>query len=351
MNEIDGSSSGGEVSSSSGSTGTSTSGGETSSSTGGSEVSSGTSSTEVSSGTGGIEVSSSVEGGASGTLDTGQGAGGLFSELGDFGNGSTGLSETGNLKETGNSSQEFAVAKHQETKENNIENYGMYMSETQKARLESDATKENVNVMTAEAYINRFPGAKLEVIGHCDEKGNIYMKDISRANVNHTITHETMHLSSDRAVIYTETGEKVVISGLRESLVSKEGKLVFDSNRGINEGVTEMYTLKELLSRGDVEAAEAVNAYSASRQWAQRMEALVGEERFAGAYFGSDKDSLKSEFIRLNDGKASSWNEFTKDIDTLQYGKNPEEREQAQERLNAMYATMLTNKLNEHRGD
>ena len=241
-------------------------------------------------------------------------------------------------------SQEVAEAAHDETKCNMIAEHGHYMSEDQIALLESDETKERLNVLTSEEYTETFSDVDVNVLGHCDSEGNIYMKDISPEIVEHVSTHETMHLCANRENYIDEEGNRVIISGLRESQFKEDGSFN-DLNRGVNEGLTEMYTLRELRNRGETESAYALKeSYSESRMWSERMEKLVGSERMAAAYFGGERENLKQEFNRLNDNNPQAWENYSRDIDILEYSNDPSKIEQAKWRLMSQYVTMEQNK-------
>ena len=264
--------------------------------------------------------------------------------------GETGISENyesdfnTNLSESqSTTSQELAETAHDETKQNMIAEHGQYMSEDQIAILESDETKDRLNVMTSEEYTETFSDVDVNVLGHCDSEGNIYMKDISPEIVEHVSTHETMHLCASRENYIDEDGNKVIISGLRESQFNEDGS-VTDLNQGANEGLTEMYTLRELQNRGKTESAYALNAYSESRMWSERMEKLVGSEKMAAAYFGDERENLKQEFNRLNDNNPQAWENYSRDIDILEYSNDPNKIEQAKWRLMSQYSTMAHNK-------
>ena len=240
-------------------------------------------------------------------------------------------------------SQELAEIAHNETKQNMIAEHGRYMSEEQIATLESEETKDRLTVMTSEEYTETFPDVDFNVLGHCDSEGNIYMKDISPEIIKHVSTHETMHLCAHRENYMNEYGNKTIISGLRESLFNEDGS-VTDLNRGANEGLTEMYTLRELQNRGEAESAYALNAYSESRMWSERIEKLIGSEKMAEAYFGGKRENFKKEFNRLNDNDPHAWENYSRDIDILEYSNDPNKIEQAKWRLMSQYSTMAHNK-------
>ncbi|HCS73584.1 MAG TPA: hypothetical protein DIW17_06900 [Clostridiales bacterium] len=240
-------------------------------------------------------------------------------------------------------SQEIAEAAHCETKENMIAEHGECMSDELKDMLESDETRDKLTVMSSEEYTQVFEDVDVNVLGHCDFEGNIYMKDISPEIVKHVSTHETMHLCANRENYYSENGEYVQVSGVREITTNEDG-MISDNNQGLNEGLTEMYTMRELLNRGENNAAYLISSYSEARMWSQRMEKLAGKERVEAAYFGQDREGLRSEFNRLNDGNEKAWESFSRDIDLLEYSRSEAEIEQAKWCLMSQYSTMARNK-------
>ncbi len=242
-------------------------------------------------------------------------------------------------KETFCSSQTLAENVHRETKASYIEKYGSNMSTERIQGLESEETGRTLEVLSSEQYTERFPEVDLNVIGHCDGEGNIYVKDISPEIVNHTITHETTHLCADREYFENEDGEYQIVRGVRE-IWGDENGVTADFNLAINEGLTEMYAKREMMKRNDIEAVNAIDAYSEACMWAERMESLVGNSEVSAAYFGADKETMIKEFNRLNGGNEDAWLEFTMDLDTITYSQDEQEIELAREHLADQYLTM-----------
>ena len=240
--------------------------------------------------------------------------------------------------------QGYAEKSFEETKQHTLEVHGNRMSEQQISNLESLDLKSQITVISDDEYGKKFPKADVNVLGHCDAEGNIYMKKRSETVISHVSTHETVHRCANREVIEDGAYNTKYVSGLHEVVRGRDGTLIKDANRGINEGVTEMYTLRELETRGETEAAYSINAYSESRMWAQRLEQLVGEDCIADAYFGRDNERLQTTFNRLDSGRADAWERFSKNVDILEYGRTSDEIERAQRELTEQYIEMLLNK-------
>lgn len=254
-------------------------------------------------------------------------------------------SDKTNANETNISTQELAETTHDKTKQEILSEYSQYMSKEHIERLEDDETKNKVLVMNSETYTETFVNMPFEVVGHCDSEGCIYIKDISPEIVEHISTHETMHLCANRENYIDNRGTGIIESGIRESHY-ENGKLIADFNQGANEGLTEMYTLRNLIERNSLESAYSINSYSEARMWAQRLEKLIGSEKTAEAYFGGKKDALRQEFIKLNNNEINAWIQYSKDIDVLTYSENEYEITQAKYRLAMQYKTMAENKYN-----
>ena len=240
--------------------------------------------------------------------------------------------------------QETAETAFAETKTHMLDEYGEVMSESHRAALESAEATSTLTVLSETDYASRFPEVDPNVLGHCDAEGNIFMKEVSEERISHVSTHETLHLCADREVNDTPYGGETIIGGVHEIELSTEGTVVRDESRGINEGLTELYTIRELESRGEVDAAYSFEAYSESRMWAQRLEELVGKERLEGAYFGGDREGLKQEVIRLSDGDEEAWTRFSENIDKVEYSGDARVVETANMELSEQYINMLLRK-------
>lgn len=239
------------------------------------------------------------------------------------------------------SPQEVADHTHIQTKESVVKQYGEYMTYDRIKEIQSHETLRALKVVAPEEYHEAFPNMPYGVMGHCDNEGNIFVKESTEANIRHITAHETMHLVSEKE-LHIENDGIVYVSGLRESKV--QGQIVIsDLDLAVNEGTTEMYTLRELAKQGEDGAAFSVSAYSESRMWMERIEGLLGEKELAKAYFGGRKEELKREFNKLNNNDEAAWGKFSRDIDILEYGNDSEKCQAARIRLALRYGDMMKN--------
>lgn len=239
--------------------------------------------------------------------------------------------------------QTLAEDAHDRTKEDMLRLHGGRMTEEQVAYLQSAETKGALKVYSAKEYKALFPEMDDNVLGHCDALGRICIKNVSKGTVSHISTHETMHLCANRELQANESGGFQSISGVHDVAVSSDDEVLWDKNRGINEGITEMYTLRELTARGESQAAESVNAYSEARIWAERLENLVGPDAVADAYFDHGGEKLQEEISRLDPEHENAWDHFSSNVDKLEYGATQDEMEEAYQDLTSQYITMLLN--------
>ena len=57
-----------------------------------------------------------------------------------------------------------------------MEEHGDVMNESQREMLDSDETKDHLNVISSQEYVDRFEEVPFNVVGHCDKEGNIIYK-------------------------------------------------------------------------------------------------------------------------------------------------------------------------------
>lgn len=236
-------------------------------------------------------------------------------------------------------SSEIAETSFSDTLESIRDKYSESIPVEQEIRMDAEQEIAMPHVLSVEEYHNRFPELDITVAGHCNAEGNIYLKEGNDDVVRHVTTHETMHFASFREINADAESETVYRCGLRETRLSRTGEIT-DQNRGINEGFTELYTLRELGARGDDEAVTAFVSYPEAQGYAIGLESAVGRETVERAYFGGELQALKEEVTRLNYGDESAWKYFSEDVDTVEYGDDPDEVRAAKARLSIRQAIM-----------
>lgn len=242
--------------------------------------------------------------------------------------------------------QESAEAVNEAVITHNLERYGEMMSPERRAALEGYDASEKITVCSPEAYNAAYSSGAADdfrVMGHSEADGTIVIKDMDPAMTRHTAAHETIHLCAEKPV---EPRESAVArrSGLFEceTRLNERGEPVsfVESDRGVNEGFTELYALRELEAQGDMSAYNSMTSYFEARQHAERVEVLLGREMTAQAYFGENKESLVLAFDRMC-GETGAWERYAKDIDAITYSADENAVREANLRVNEMYRDML----------
>lgn len=239
------------------------------------------------------------------------------------------------------SAQEISESVYDQTIENVTAEFGKMMSEEQRVRIDIESENYRPEVMTEKDYFERFPEADPAVLGHYDSEGRVFLKDGDPETISHVTTHEAMHLSSYKETDDTKADHEVYRSGIHEVVYDEDG-LSEDNNRALNEGITEIYTLRELEKRGETEAVSAVTAYPEAQQKADELQRIVGDETIQKAYFGGDRELLESEVNRLSYGDETAWKRYSKNVDILEYGTDEEEITKARWELTIQNAVMLS---------
>lgn len=182
--------------------------------------------------------------------------------------------------------------------------------------------------------------------------------DITEKAASHVMIHENMHSASYQSFEISQTDKSLTemrVSGIRENTeirCKETGQVLeqFSKNVGLNEGITEEYSLRAELNNG-LESS-GVNAYSANRGYAVQLESLVGSEMMNEAYFNGESSALSNRVNEL--GKSdSTWNDFNNCLDIVcKSGRNMTEEQlaekaEAQERLDSIIEKMNISKIEE----
>jgi len=250
------------------------------------------------------------------------------------------LPETKIRKNEETSSSQISAETYEKTIGHVAETYGDIMPEEQRLRIDIEREEKKPTVLSDTEYSERFPGKDPSVLGHYDSEGRIYMREGSPEVIRHVTTHEALHLTSYNELDDTDPRRAVYRSGIREA-VYENGKLTEDSNRALNEGITERYAREELQRRGETVAYWSVNAYPEAQRKACELESLVGRRTVQEAYFGGRSEQLKQEVIRLNGGDETAWDRLSRNVDVLEYSKDPEKISRARLELTTQRAEMI----------
>lgn len=244
------------------------------------------------------------------------------------------------------SAQEVSEGTFDRTIEHVTNEFGGMMSEEQLSRIESESENSKPTVMPMETYMECFPENDPSVLGHYDAEGRVFLKEGSPEIVNHVTTHEALHLTSFKELDRSKEEGEVYRSGIRE-VIFKENGVVETNNQALNEGITELYAIREMQLRGERTSIEAVSAYPEAQRKAYELQGIVGSRIMQRAYFGGERMLLEAEVNRLSYGDETAWNRYSHNVDVLEYGTNAEEIQQARRELTFQNAIMTAFKEEE----
>lgn len=237
--------------------------------------------------------------------------------------------------------KEISEKIYKKTIEHVTDEFGDIMPEAQRVRIDIERENHSPTVLTPEVYAKRFPEADPAVLGHYDEQGRVFLKEGSPETVTHVTTHEALHLTSYKEVDDFNPVLKVYRSGIRETTY-RESRLEEDKNQALNEGITEMYAMREMMQRGDISSIEAITAYPEAQRKAYELQEIVGSDVIQKAYFGGNSELLKSEVNRLSFGDETAWERYSENVDVLEYGTDENEIRHARIELTVQNAIMTS---------
>ena len=180
-----------------------------------------------------------------------------------------------------------------------------------------------------------------------NNQNSIRVSNINETQMERTTKHETNHFTSfNREIIVPgEKGYTVYkTSGVRQASYFHPTKgqevPISNKNRGLNEGITTMYTNQQLEAIDLAKATEAArqNGYAHATELSQELESLVGKEAIAQAYYGGNIADLEAKVNELGGEKA--FESLSRCMDTVTYSKDYAERMSAMREAQDILATM-----------
>lgn len=184
---------------------------------------------------------------------------------------------------------------------------GTYMPESEKGRISG-----GVDCIRAVEY-NPDRSVAGSFTFH-NGKSTIEVANIDQAQLERTTMHETNHFASyNREIIVPGKDGYTVYytSGVRQaswfhSTQTGENISISGKNRGLNEGITTMYTNRQMAEVSPLKAAEAdrQNGYPHATEICRQLEQMVGQDAVAKAYYGGDTKALEAKVDGMAGEKA-----------------------------------------------
>ena len=185
-----------------------------------------------------------------------------------------------------------------------LETNGKYMSEMDEERI-----SQGVNSIKAVEH-NSARGCTGQYL-YLNGKSSIEVSAINNQQIERSTKHETNHFASkNREIIVPQpdrNGYTVYQTvGTRQSSWFHSTETGKDSEftskgRGLNEGLTSMYTNQQLieLSKEKGEAAERQGIYAHATELCNQLESIVGKDALKEAYYGGNIQKLEAKVNAL----------------------------------------------------
>lgn len=224
-----------------------------------------------------------------------------------------------------------------------LETNGKYMSEADRDRVSKGV--DSIQAIEHNPVLGRTGGYLLS-----NGKSNIEVSAINNQQMERSTKHETNHFASkNREIIVPEPDRKgytvYQTVGTRQSswFHSNETGLNYNvttKGRGLNEGLTTMFTNQQLseISKEKGEAAERQGVYSHATEICSQLESIVGKDTLKEAYYGGDLKGLETKVDRLAGEK--SYESLRDCLDrtlSKDYSERVQAMKEAQIIMNKMY--------------
>lgn len=187
---------------------------------------------------------------------------------------------------------------HSQSIQQILEMNGRYMSEADRSRV-----AQGVDSIKAVEH-NPARGCTGFYL-YCNGKSSMEVSAINQQQMERSTKHETNHFASKNREIIVPNPERKGYTvyqtvGTRQASWFHSNETGKDSEftskgRGLNEGLTTMYTNQQLmeLSREKGEAAERQGVYSHATELCNQLEAIVGKDTLKEAYYGGNIQNLE----------------------------------------------------------
>lgn len=300
---------------------------------------------EAASSIGGIEAGSSVHeaGGSEVSASSTEGIAPAFTETEiaiDPVNTSHGLNQILETPETLERHAQISVEHyHNESIAQILDMNGKYINEADRARIENGAD----SIKAVEHNPN---SGHSGLFRSTNGKSSIEVSAINNAQMERTTKHETNHFASKNREIIVPMPDKggyqvYQTVGMRHTswfhnTRTGENSGYETSGRGLNEGMTTMYTNEQLsaLSKEKGEAAEREGVYSHATEVCKQLQETLGKDALGEAYYGGKTMALQEKMDAL--GGRGTFETFQSSMDktlSKDYGERVQGMREAQEIL------------------
>ncbi|MDO4322169.1 MAG: hypothetical protein Q4C61_06545 [Lachnospiraceae bacterium] len=215
-----------------------------------------------------------------------------------------GINQILEVPHTAEYAQENVELLHNQSVAQILDMNGKYMSEADRERVANGV--DNIKAIEYEPNSGKTGGYRFS-----EGKSGITVANINSQQLERSTKHETNHFASkNREIIVPQpdqhgyTVHKTV--GTRQaswfhSTRTGENSGYTETGRGMNEGITTMYTNQQLteLNPKSGEAAKREAVYAHATELCEQLEEIVGQDTIKEAYYGGKLDALEEKVNSL----------------------------------------------------
>lgn len=230
---------------------------------------------------------------------------------------------------------------HKQSVDQIMEMNGKYIPESSKERI-------NNGVDSIKAIEKDSDGKNKSHFSFSKGKSSIEVVNGDKTQMERSTKHETNHFTSFNREIIVPGNKGYTVhktSGVRQASwfhVNHTGENIPISanNRGMNEGITTMYTNEQLAAmdpeKGKTAAQQGI--YPHATELSLQLQEIVGKDAVAQAYYGGDIKGLEAKVDALAGEKG--FENLSKCMEKVTYTKDPAERVSAMKEAQDILAKM-----------
>lgn len=219
---------------------------------------------------------------------------------------------------------------------------GKYISEADRGKIEDGVN----NIKAVEHNPNSGRSGAFRTM---NGKSSIEVSALSKDQMERTTKHETNHFASKNREIIVPTPDKgghmvYQTVGMRHTSwfhnnTTGENSGFETKGRGLNEGMTTMYTNEQLsaLSKEKGEAAEREGVYSHATEVCKQLQETMGKDALGDAYYGGKTMALQEKMDAM--GGKGTFEQFQSSMDKT-ISKDYAERVQGMKEAQAILAKL-----------